>query len=263
MRVTFLGTGTSHGIPVIACGCPVCLSDDSRNKRLRPSVYVQSNATSILVDVTPDFRQQALRAGIQRIDAVFLTHTHADHIMGLDDVRVFTQRSGRKMPVYGSAETIRNIQRIFPYACTDTPAWPSLPRFDLRVVRPGEEFLLGDMTASAVSLPHGWMEVYGYVFEKRLAYLTDCNDVPDPVVQSLRGVPVLVLDALRPRPHPTHLTIEQAVAVAGRVEAGLTLLTHISHETEHASVEKTLPAGVRLAWDGMRVEITNGAVEEI
>src|SRR5437899_5978477 len=140
MRVTFLGTGTSHGVPMIGCECAVCRSDDPRNKRLRPSVFVEAGNTRLLIDATPDFRTQALRSKIRQVDAVLITHTHADHVLGLDDLRVFTESSGKPMPIYGSAYALGEIQRTFPYACTERPAWPSLPSFALRTIGANQEF---------------------------------------------------------------------------------------------------------------------------
>jgi phosphoribosyl 1,2-cyclic phosphate phosphodiesterase len=258
MRVTFLGTGTSHGIPMIGCNCAVCRSEDPHNKRLRPSIYVESEDQCLLVDVTPDFRTQALRARLQRVDAVLMTHAHADHFLGLDDLRAFTVRNGCRMPVFGSADSVNAVQRVFPYACTDTPAWPGLPSFELHVIGPYQEFDVGGLRLRALPLLHGRMTVYGFLFGRELAYVIDCNVVPPEVIDMIRGVTVLVLDALRDRPHPTHLTIEEARAVAEQVEAPLTLLTHLCHEAEHGTVEQGLPASVRVAYDSMRVKLENG-----
>ncbi len=255
MRVTFLGTGTSHGIPMLACGCAVCRSEDARNKRLRPSILIETATTTVLVDATPDLRTQGLRVGLRKLDAVVLTHTHADHVLGLDDVRVFTQASGQPMPVFGAAEAVADVRRIFAYACTDKPKWPSLPCFDLREVTPGVEFAIGDLRFLPVVLPHGWVEVLGFVVNGALAYLTDCSAVPAAVVKQVQSVPALVLDGLRQRPHPTHLTIAQAVAVAEATGAERTWLTHLCHEVDHAATEATLPGKVRIAYDGLRIDL--------
>jgi len=263
MRVTFLGTGTSLGIPMIGCDCPVCRSDNPRNNRLRPSIYVECENKCLLVDATPDLRTQALRANIRRVDAVLMTHTHADHIFGLDDVRAFTARDGRKMPVYGSPHSIEAIQRVFPYACTEKPAWAGLPRFELHVIEPHQDFEVGQLKLRALPLLHGRMIVYGFLFGRELAYVTDCNVVPPEVIAAIRGVTVLVLDALRHRPHPSHLTIEQARAVAEQVGASLTLFTHLCHEAEHEAVERELPPHVRVAYDGMKIEVTDGQARQI
>lgn len=258
MRVTFLGTGTSHGIPMIGCDCAVCRSDDPRNSRLRPSIFVETAGVQLLVDATPDLRTQALRADIRRVDAVLVTHTHADHVLGLDDLRAFTGRDGRKMPVYGSAESLRDIQRMFPYACTDKPAWPGLPSFELHEIGPNQEFEIGDLRVRTLPLAHARMTVYGFLLDRQLAYVTDCNVVPQEVIETIRAVPLLVLDALRHRPHPAHLTVAQALEVARQVKPKRTLLTHMCHDLDHAATEATLPAHVRLAHDGLVVEVNNG-----
>lgn len=247
---------------MIGCDCAVCRSDDSRNKRLRPSVFIEHAGLSVLVDATPDFRTQALRSDIRRVDAVLVTHLHADHILGLDDLRVFTERDGTKMPIYGSAESLEAIRRMFPYACTETPRWPGLPSFELHVIEPDGELAIGEFTARVMPVPHGRMTVFGFLFGRDLAYVTDCNAVSPGIVESIRGVTVLVLDALRHRPHPTHLTVEQALAVARQVGAKLTLLTHLCHELDHQKTEDSLPADVRVAYDGLRIGIEDGKVLE-
>lgn len=260
MRVTFLGTGTSHGIPRIGCDCAVCHSDDPRNKRLRPSVLVETPALKLLVDATPDFRQQALRHNIRNVDAVLLTHTHADHIFGLDDLRSFTERDSRKMPIYASAESLARIREIFPYACEEIPRWPGLPSFQLHAIEPNVEFEVGDLKVRALPVPHGRMTVFGFLLGREFAYLTDCNEVSPTVVEAVRGVPVLVVDALRHRPHPTHLTVAQALEVVAQAMPKRALLTHMCHDVDHAATEATLPAHVRLAYDGLVIEVNNGEV---
>jgi phosphoribosyl 1,2-cyclic phosphate phosphodiesterase len=263
MRVTFLGTGTSHGIPMIGCDCAVCRSDNPRNKRLRPSVYIEDADHRLLIDATPDFRTQALRANISRVDAVLMTHTHADHMLGLDDLRVFCQRTGGKMPIYGSSHSVETIQRVFSYACVEKPAWPGLPSFELHIVQAHQPFDLLGMTIRPLPLQHARMTVFGFLMGRDLAYVTDCNVVSTDVVESIRGVTVLVLDALRHREHPAHLTIEQACAVAEQVGAKLTLFTHLCHEAEHEAVQKTLPPRVRVAYDEMQIEVANGDVRQL
>ena len=263
MEVTFLGTGTSHGIPMIGCDCAVCHSDNPHNNRLRPSIYVEGGNQGVLVDATPDFRAQALRANIRRVDAVLMTHTHADHVFGLDDLRAFTVRDERKMPIYGSPHSVEAIRRVFPYACVETPAWAGLPSFELHTVEPHQDFEVGGLKVRALPLLHGRMTVYGFLFGRDLAYMIDCNVVPPEVVAAIRGVTVLVLDALRHRPHPSHLTIEQAQAVAGQVGASLTLFTHLCHEAEHAAVEQGLPPAIRVAYDGMKIEVNDGEIRQL
>jgi phosphoribosyl 1,2-cyclic phosphate phosphodiesterase len=255
MRVTFLGTGTSHGIPVIGCDCAVCRSTEPHNQRLRPSVFVETNDAHILIDATPDFRTQALQAGLRRVDAVLLTHTHADHVFGLDELRVFTTHTGQPMPIYGSTSALADVQRLFPYACKDKPSWPTLPHFALRPIEPGCPFEIAGLNILPVELPHGHARVLGFIFRREFAYLTDCNEVAPTLVESLKGVTVLVLDGLRHRPHPTHLTIAAATEIALRVGAKQTWLTHINHDIDHAPTERDLPAAVRLAYDSLQIEV--------
>jgi phosphoribosyl 1,2-cyclic phosphate phosphodiesterase len=263
MRVTFLGTGTSHGIPMIGCDCAVCRSDNPRNHRLRPSIYIENDGQCLLVDAAPDFRTQALRANIRQVDAVLMTHTHADHVLGLDDLRVFCQRTGRKMPIHGSPHSIETIQRMFSYACTETPSYPGLPSFELHTLQPDQQKDIAGATVRVLPLQHGRMTVYGFLFGRDLAYVTDCNIISTEVIDAIKGVTVLVLDALRRRPHPTHLTIDQAREVAGQVGAKLTLFTHLCHEVEHEEVEKELPLQVRVAYDGMQIDVANGEVRHL
>jgi phosphoribosyl 1,2-cyclic phosphate phosphodiesterase len=253
MRVTFLGTGTSHGIPRIGCDCAVCQSDDFRNKRLRASILVEHEETMVLVDATPDFRQQALRVNLRRLDAVLLTHSHADHILGLDDLRVFTEAG--KLPVIGSGSTIADVGRMFPYACTEKPAWRGMPSFELRAVGECDEFVVGNLRVETVPVLHGRMTVLGFVFNRQFAYVTDCNEVLPEAMEVIRGVPLLAIDGLRHRPHVTHLTVARAVAVAQEAGAQQAWLTHLCHELDHAETELALPAGVRVAYDGLQVEL--------
>ncbi len=248
---------------MIGCDCVVCRSDNPRNHRLRPSVYIENGDQCLLVDAAPDFRTQALRANIRRVDAVLMTHTHADHVLGLDDLRVFCQRTGRKMPVYGSPHSIEVIRKMFSYACTETPAWPGLPSFELHTLQPNEQKEIAGAQVRVLPLQHGGMTVYGFLFGRDLAYVTDCNEVPSDVIEAVHGVTVLVLDALRHRPHPTHLTIDQAREVAGQVGAKLTLFTHLCHEAEHEAVEKELPPQVRVAYDEMQIEVADGEARQL
>ena len=260
MRVTFLGTGTSHGVPMIGCDCAVCRSDDPRNQRLRPSVYVETETAAVLVDPTPDFRTQALRAGVRRVDAVLLTHFHADHVLGLDDLRAFC-RDGRVLPVHGLDHTLETVSRMFPYAFTEVTS--DDPEFEFHVVthRPqsdGATLRFGALTVQPVTLMHGRLPVSGFVFDDAFAYLTDCHEIPDAVIATVAGVACLTIDALRYRPHPTHLTVDQAVAITQRIQPGTAFLTHLCHEVDHGPAEAALPAPIRIAHDTMVLEIVDG-----
>ncbi len=257
MRVTFLGTGTSHGVPMIACGCAVCRSADPRNRRLRPSILVEREGFVLLVDTTPDLREQCLRANVQRLDAVLLTHEHNDHLIGLDELRRFCVLQDGRLPLYGRGEVLQCVERIFPYAVRRPPPYKGLPEFDLHeVVGP---LVIGPLRLTPHLLPHGAAEVLGLVFSDergpRFAYYTDCSAVPPVARESLCGIPLLILDALRHRPHPSHLTIEQALEVARDTRPERVLFTHICHELDHAATNAKLPEGVRLAHDGLIVEV--------
>lgn len=252
MRVTFLGTGTSIGIPVPLCTCAVCASGDPRDRRLRPSILIAWYGASVLVDTSPDLRQQVLLHGVERVDAVLYTHAHADHLLGLDDLRPFNWRQGGPVPMYGSPGTLDAVRRTFWYAFETTSHGHTRPSIDLRPVE--GPFELHGRTVVPVPLMHGPLPITGWRIG-RFAYLTDVGSIPEASYALLSGLDTLVLSALRPRPHPTHLTIEQAVAEARRIGARRTLFTHMSHDVSHGETSARLPAGVELASDGLVVEI--------
>ncbi len=254
LSVTFLGTGTSQGVPMIGCDCDVCRSSDPRDARLRSSIYVETPETSFVVDTGTDFRTQALRADIRRVDAVVFTHSHTDHIMGFDDLRRFSHARG-SMPVYASADTMRDLQRVFEFAFKGLNPFPGYLKPEPHVV--DGPFELGNTSITPLPVPHGNTEVNGYLLarggEKLAAYLSDCSAVPDTIAAKIHGVHALIVDALRDKPHPTHLSVEQAIAVAARVQPRETYFTHISHELAQSD-EARLPKNVRIAYDGLRLE---------
>jgi len=251
----FLGTGTSHGVPMIGCDCAVCRSADPRDNRLRPSIYVEcDNGQRILVDTTPDFRQQALRHDIRRVDAVLFTHAHADHVLGLDELRRFNHMTHQPVPLYGEARTLEQIKQTFAYAFNTSPhSGGGVPDLTTHVIT-HEPFSIGGERIVPIPVRHGTWTILGFRFGN-FAYLTDCNAIPDTSLPLLKGLDVLVLDALRHRPHPTHFTVAQAIEVAKTVGAKQTLLTHICHDLGHAETSAKLPPGVALAYDGQRVTI--------
>ena len=253
VRVLFLGTGTSHGVPMIGCDCDVCRSPDPRDTRTRPSIAVEcDDGLRVLVDTTPDLRAQALRHDLRRIDAILFTHSHADHVMGLDEVRRYNMLSRAPMPIYADAPTLRELRRTFAYVFeSDAPKGGGVP--NLRLFSIGGPFCLGHQLVQPVPIRHGPWDILGFRFGA-FAYLTDCNGIPDSSLALLEGLECLVLDALRKRPHPTHFTLEEAVVMARRVGARRTLFTHIAHELGHEVTCAALPAGMALAHDGLSVE---------
>ncbi len=252
-RITFLGTATSHGVPMIGCRCATCLSEDPRDSRLRPSIYIELNdGTRVLVDTTPDLRMQALRFKVERVDAILFTHCHADHVMGLDDVRRFNVLQGGSIPCYGDRRTVAELRRVFAYAFESKETGGGIPQIQLFPV--GGPFTLGGQEFVPVPVMHGSRSILGFR-AGGFAYLTDCNAIPDASWELLAGLDTLVLDALRHRPHPTHFTVAEAVEVAARLCPRQTYLTHVCHDLAHAATEAALPAGVKLAWDGLVVEV--------
>jgi phosphoribosyl 1,2-cyclic phosphate phosphodiesterase len=258
--VTVLGSGTSQGVPMIGCRCPVCTSPDPRDQRTRSSIYVEAPGAKILVDTTPDMRQQALREGLDHLDAVFFTHPHADHIMGFDDLRRFCEMQGGPLPIYGSAETLTGVERIFFYAFTPRQTVPGYVYVVPRVV--DAPFELGGIEITPLPVPHGSVSTLGFLFShggrRLLAYLSDCASVPEAIRKTIAGVEVLIIDGLRERPHPTHLTVSGAVATAQAIGAQRSYLTHQTHEKRHADRARDLPPGIDVAYDGMKLEFALG-----
>jgi phosphoribosyl 1,2-cyclic phosphate phosphodiesterase len=251
-RITFLGTGTSNGIPVIGCPCDVCHSSDPRDQRGRTSAVVYTNGKTFLIDAATELRIQALREGLDHVDSILFTHAHADHTGGFDDLRRFNEMQQRHLPVYTGAETAAMLQERFAYAFTDAfPFYGGKPDLILNVVD-------GPFTADGVDITpipvwHGSMPVLGYRFGD-LAYVTDAKRIPDESMALLQGVDVLVLNALRDRPHPTHLSLQEAVEVVGQIRPRAAYLIHLSHEISHVTASALVPDGVEIAWDGLTVE---------
>ncbi len=258
MRIVFLGTGTSHGVPMIGCTCATCRSDDPRDRRWRPSILVElDGGARVLVDTATDLRAQALAFGVTRVDVILFTHSHADHIMGLDEVRRFNVLQGGPISCFGDARTVADIRQTFRYIFDPATApGGGVPRLRTFVV--GGPFTIGRDLVVPVPVDHGARRILGYRFGP-FAYLTDCSGIPDGSWPLVEGVDTLVIDALRDRPHPTHFTVAQAVEAAARIGARATYLTHICHDLPHAATGARLPAGVELAYDGMVLNMPGGA----
>jgi phosphoribosyl 1,2-cyclic phosphate phosphodiesterase len=252
MTVTFLGTGTSTGVPVVGCHCAVCTSDDPRNARLRQSVKVVMNGKVFIIDTTPDLRLQLLRDPIPRLDFLLFTHSHSDHIMGLDDIRPFNFRQREPIHAFASARTAKAIRRAFNYIWSDSQVGGGKPQLELTEV--DTPFTFEGIDIIPLPVCHGDWTILGYRIGP-FAYVTDTNGIPDATLALLEGVDTVALDGLRIAPrHPTHFTIPEAVTMARQIGARQTWIIHLAHEVDHATVQATLPASIGLAYDGLRLE---------
>lgn len=253
MRVTFLGTGTSTGVPVVGCHCRVCTSGHPKNHRLRQSVSIEANGRHFLIDTTPDLRAQLLRHPIPRLDFVLFTHSHSDHLMGLDDIRPFNFRQRETITAYANPLTAKAIRRAFSYIW-DPYSQIGGGKPQLELVEVEEPFTHGGVEIVPIPVTHGDWTILGFRIGN-FAYITDTNGIPDASMELLRGVEILALDGLRPAPrHPTHFVIAEAVACAERIGARETWLIHLTHDVDHDEIEATLPSGIRLAFDGLVLE---------
>jgi phosphoribosyl 1,2-cyclic phosphate phosphodiesterase len=257
MRLTFLGTGTSFGVPQIGCECAVCRSTDPRDKRNRSAALVEAGGSRILIDTPPELRLQLIAGGITQVDAVVYTHAHADHTAGIDDLRMFSVRQRRALPLYGPPETLERLRTSYGYIFDDAVRpyeGTSKPSLELRAIEPGLPVEVAGVPLLPLAFQHGHVRVYGYRVGA-LAYITDVKAIPEAERGQLRGLDVLVLNALWWRPHPTHLSIAEAVETAQALGARRTFLTHLTHETGHAELAGQLPDRIFPAYDGLTVEV--------
>lgn len=257
MRLIFLGTGTSFGVPQIGCRCPTCTSADPRDRRTRSGALIETRGKRLLIDTPPELRLQLVAAGVDRLDAILFTHAHADHVHGIDDLRALSVRQGAVLPAYGSRATMAELVAKFPYIFDPSfvvAAGTSKPELAAHVLEPGSSTALAGVPVLPLALPHGASEVLGYRVGA-VAYLTDVKMIPESVLEVLEGLEVLVLNALLSRPHPLHLSIPEAVETAQRIGARRTFFTHLTHEHTHAALAAKLPAGIAPAYDGLVIDV--------
>jgi phosphoribosyl 1,2-cyclic phosphate phosphodiesterase len=250
-RLTVLGSGTSMGVPTIGCECAVCHSSDPHDRRTRPSILLEFAEKVVMIDTTPDFRQQAIREGIRQLDAVFYTHAHADHILGLDDLRPLSYPPRPKILLYAQPGTAEILRRTFKYMFDGNYKFGGLAQVDLRMLD-GPVDLFG-ARFEAVKVMHGDAPITGYRFGQA-AYLTDFSEIPEESFAQLQNLDILFLDALRHTPHPTHSTVESSLRIVDRLKPKRAFFTHIAHELPHEATNATLPPHVRLSYDGMKLE---------
>ncbi len=255
MRLTLLGTGTSMGVPVIACQCNVCTSPDLCNKRLRTSALLEHRGTTLLIDAGPDMRTQVLRHQVRQLDAVLLTHAHADHVGGIDDLRPFTMRDQRDLPIYGDGATLARVRHQFDYAFDPAPSLSTRPRLDTREI--SGPFRVGDVAIEPFEVLHGPHSITGYRFGP-LAYVTDAKALPTQTMAKLRGLQVLIINALRRVDHPLHLTLDEALTVVEKLAPQQAFFVHITHDLDHCATNAELPPYAQLAYDGQVIEIDAG-----
>ncbi len=251
MTLKFLGTGTSTGVPIINCRCPVCTSPDPHDKRTRPSLLLEYDGRAVVIDTTPDFRAQAIREGMTRLDAVVYTHGHADHIMGLDDTRVFYFRQQVPTPIYAEARCMAALRATFKYIFDGNYEFGGVGKLDPHLI--DGPFDLWGLKFIPVPVLHGNLPILGFRV-RDAAYVTDVSAIPESTLPLLEGLDILILDALRPKPHPTHLSLRQAVEMVERLKPRRAFFTHIAHELGHAATNSTLPSHVQLAYDGLQLE---------
>ncbi len=254
MKIKFLGTGTSHGVPLIGCNCKTCKSKDLKNKRYRTSIFINDNNTNILIDTPPEFRLMAIEYEIKKIDAVFFTHAHMDHIAGFDDIRRFNEIQGKEINTYSDKKNLKEIKKRFSYIYEKTQLGGGKPKVNFIEIKPYFQFKVNNLKIIPLTVFHGDIKVIGFRI-KNFAYITDVSKIPEKTYKYLENLDVLVLDALRIEKHPTHFNLAQAISEAKKINAKRTFFTHISHSLEHGKTEKILPQNIKLAYDGLEIKI--------
>ena len=251
MNITILGSGTSHGIPVVGCTCGVCRSSDPHNKRTRSSILIQDSDSNILIDTATEFRLQAVREGISSLDAIFYTHSHADHLHGLDDIRPLTHK--KPVNIYASTDDCDEIKNRFPYIFNQTvQKGGGKPNVILNKIDEAK-ITINKITIEAIEVKHGLINIYGYRINENAAYITDCSYISDESIKRLKGIKILILGALRYREHATHYNIEQAIDIIKKISPERAYLTHLSHDVDHDKLSAELPGGISPAFDGMKI----------
>lgn len=252
MRITFLGSGTSHGVPMIGCDCPVCCSDNPKNNRTRSSIYVETETGCLVIDTAPEFRIQVLRERIRRVDAILFTHAHADHLLGLDDVRSFNGILRSAMPCYALPETLDAVMRAFQYVFVPTQEGTSKPALELIAV--DGPFCAAGIPVTPIKVKHGILDILGYRIEN-FAYITDASSIPDSSLALLDNLDVLVLGVIRHQPHNTHFCVSEGLEVVKTLRPRATYFTHIAHNLDHQSTNSSLPSNIQLAYDGLKITL--------
>jgi len=255
-RLRFLGTGWSHGVPMIGCDCPVCTDPHPKNIRRRPSIQIQDQHVSVVVDVGPDFRDQALTFGIERLDAVFITHQHADHVMGMDDVRRLTWIREAPVPVWAEPAALDRLRILYPYVAEERTPASAVPR--LRFKRWTEPVEIGSLRFQPIPVPHGSLPCVGVRIDTprgSVGYVPDCSDLPPSALRALKGVDIMILNALRKAPHPSHLAFDRSRVLLEEINAPRSYFTHMGCPLDYREIQPTLPDGLDLAWDGLVVDV--------
>ncbi|MFW6281492.1 MAG: MBL fold metallo-hydrolase [bacterium] len=252
MQIKFLGTGTSHGVPLIGCKCKTCTSDNHKNYRTRSSLFIRNQNTSIIIDTAQEFRLQLLHNNINKVDAIFYTHPHADHLLGFDDIRSINRTTGKIIPCYGNEFTIEEIRRVFPYIFDAVQKGGGLPEVSFHLIK--KRIIYKDFSIIPLPVKHGKLDILGYKINN-IAYITDCSFIPEKTCEFLNDIDLLILGVLRYREHNTHMNIEQAINLINKIGVNRAYFTHLSHELEYNETNRNLPDHINLAYDGMIIDI--------